>query len=386
MVSNGLFRVCVAGVVLATFGAACGASFTTRDPIERQSGDSPLTGVSRQAQLPPGTVDIVGEWEAGDAAFRSGDPESAQVHFGTVYLADPAFGDGQVVAALNESCRVIQNDCALVMGRLDTLRIVYTEQHGPRNSWVEQQGTDYDSIMSCYDNALAGNFDEAYGAGYGVVNAPLPAFSALARVCLDRVQLIRSQIAIHEQWLEAVDDWDATYPGFSENATALHEALPTDDWDAIVDVYPRYKIAEETIGGIVASGLLAEDPQRGADVAATAEGLQVVHTWESTNLESYDQMRDAINALEDNSEYNQALIEYERLYAPIPGLRDEIATLELAAEATTGSERRSVTARVDAKESEIRDINRSLRRIMVTINEIREGAGLPAREAPYGLE
>lgn len=375
-----------AGILASFYWFGCGASFTTRDPVDTTDDSGAPVAGSRQAELPSGHVNVLAEWEAGDIAFRSGDPEEAQVRFGTVYIVDPNFGGGQVVAALHETCRIIQNDCALVMGRLDTLRIVYTEQHGARSTWVEQQATDYDAILGCYDNALAGDFDMAYAAGYGVVNAPLPTFSQLARLCLDRVQIIRAQIAAHEQWLRAIEDWDDLYPEFAAADRLLREAIEEDDWDAIVNTYPDYKIVEETIAIVADSGALSGDQVRGPDAEAAMESVVFFQEWEEENYETYEIMRDGLNSLEDSREYNEALIEYERTYEPIPGLREEIATLEVAASATSGTEARSINRRIDAKENEIRDIRRALRRIMADINDLREDVGLPSRDAPYGLE
>ena len=384
--SHNLVGLMMAGLLASWCWVGCGASFSTREPVDTNNDSDVQVGVSRQANLPQGQVDVMAEWEAGDIAFRSGNPEEAQVRFGTVYLVDPNFGGGQVVAALHETCRVIQNDCALVMGRLDTLRIVLTEQHGARSSWVEQQERDYEAILGCYDDALGGDFEEAYASGYGVVNAPLPSFSQLARICLDRVQIIRAQIAAHEQWARAIEDWDALYPEYAASDHLLRQAIDEDDWDAIVETYPDYKIVEETIWLVAESGALAEDQVRGPDAAAALESVAFFQEWEEDNLETYEIMRDAINSLEDNREYNEALIDYERAYGPIPGLREEIATLEVAASATSGSEERSINRRIDAKESEIRDIRRVLRRLMGDINDMREEAGLPSRDAPFGLE
>lgn len=375
--------VCVA-LVAVWIGAGCGAAFSTRD--HTPSAETGTATGFEQAELPTVPIDVLREWNTGDAAFQSGNAATAQIHFGSVYLADPSFGNGQVVAALNETCRILQNDCILVMGRLDALRIVYSQQYGPRANWVDQQSTDYDSVLQCYDDALAGSFDSAYAAGYGVVNAPLPEFAGLARVCLDRVQLIQAQLQAREMWTRASSDWDSNHPAFEGSAGALRFAIDNDDWDAIVDFYPTYKISEEVIGPIVDSGALAQDPERGPAVAAAAETISVVREWEEDSFSEYEAMRNAINDLERDPGYNTALIEYERAYAPVPGLRDEIATLEVAASATSGAERASIDRRIEVKEGEIREIRRDLRRAMVPINELRTQAGLPPRDAPFGLE
>ena len=100
---------------------------------------------------------------------------------------------------------------------------------------------------------------------------------------------------------------------------------------------------------------------------------------------TYEEMRDNISLLEEDNDYQQALIEYDQIFAPIPELQNEIATLEIALNATSGRDRRNISSRIDSKESDIRRIRRQLRRIMAEINSIREDADLPSRTEPYGL-
>ena len=376
--------------ILLLLTPACGGGgFTTRDAPAHSSGDrEPLVAGWRQAELPARNqrIDVLGQWDQGDAALRGGDAEAAQYHFGAVYLADPNFGQGQVGAALTETCRVLNNDCALVMGRLDLLRLVYAEQLGPRSDWVPQQETDFGYIKGCYDHALMGYFDDAYASGYSAVNAPLPQFAGFARLCLDRVQMIRSQIQLANDWQEAVIEWEDNRVAFRDAFADLQFAILDDDWDAIVDIYPGYKLTEEPIALLTDSGVLEEHPEYGEEVQEAASLVAEIRDWEVDHYVVYEQMRDAINILELDASYNQALIEYEAAYAPIPGLRSEIDTLEMARDATSGSEQRGIERRIDAKEAEIRDIRRSLRRLMIPINEMRQAMDLPERDEPYGLE
>jgi hypothetical protein len=76
-----------------------------------------------QAELPRGSVDLEEEWDRADRAFDSGEYSEAQQSFGLVYLVEPNYRSGQVQSALILTCRYIGNDCTLVMGRLDALRI-----------------------------------------------------------------------------------------------------------------------------------------------------------------------------------------------------------------------------------------------------------------------
>lgn len=335
--------------------------------------------------LPDQPIDPDATFQQGDLAFREGDPYQAQRLFGLVYLHDPAFGQGMAASALNETCRVIGNDCVLVMGRLDLLRVDYHDQLGPREDWFPQQETDYRSILACFDLALDGRLDEAYGEGYRVINAPLPLFDQFARLCVDRVQAVHSQQRWQEAHTQAMADWQESYPGFLDAYQALAPTIQEMDWDGILDTYPQYKIAEEPILPILESELLNEDPQVGEQVARAAEIVEEVQVFEEDNMERYSQMREAITAIEEDPRYNQALLDYEEIHSRIPPLQDEIDSLRLALEATTGREHRAIERRIEAKEAEIREIRRDLRRIMGTINSIRRERDLPTRDAPYGI-
>jgi hypothetical protein len=374
-------------LLLAATLTACGAGFTVRDGGSGgRSGDG-ATDTS-QAILPARgrTIDAAGAWEAGDSAFRAGDPVTAQRHFGLVYIADPGFNGGQIGAALTETCRAVGNDCPLVMGRLDLLRIEYAELYGPRDGWVAEQERDYGRILSCYDAGLVGRWDAAYEAGVAAANAPLPAFSQLARLCLDRVQALGGQERAAQAQRDASAQWPSVSAPFFESWAQLDAAISADDWDAIVDTYPRYKVDEEPVARIVAAGFLAGHPEHAEDVAWAADAIEQVARWEADNLATYDEMRDAVRRLEEDDAYFEALLAYESAYQPVAQLEEEVRSLELARDATTGDARRAIDRRIEAKEAEIRDARRDLRRLMVPINRRREAAGLPEREAPYGLE
>lgn len=375
---------------LLLFLLGCSGTFTTRAPTDPERDDSEATADDwssiDQPGIPSGDIDLEATWAEADTAFLSGDAATAQYHFGLVYLVDPLYRGGQVQLALQETCRFAGNDCILVMGRLDLLRIEYAETHGPRSSWVPQQETDYNSILDCYEEALSGHLDDAYATGYGVMNAPLPTFSRLARQCVDRVDAIRTQIRVLEQIVSAAELFDSTIDDFAAQYDAFYQAAAEEDWEAIVNTYPAFKVTEETMSEIVESGVLAADPARSEAVAEVVNSIEFVNEWEEENLEEYHTMRDAVRLLDDNPEYEQALIQYEAIYERIPPLLDEIETLEMAIEATSGDEQRSIERRIDANEAEIRDIRRDLRRIMVDINEIREDVGLDSCDAPYGYE
>lgn len=383
-------RVAVAlplvGLAAATI-AACGAGFTVRDGGTGR-GDAEGAMSTNQAILPARgrPIDASAAWEAGDSAFRAGDPVTAQRHFGLVYIADPTFNSRQIGAALTETCRAVGNDCPLVMGRLDLLRIEYAELYGPRDGWVAEQERDYGRILSCYDAGLDGLWDAAYEAGLAAANAPLPAFSQLARLCLDRVQALGGQERAAQAQREANAQWPSVSAPFFDTWAQLDAAITADDWDAIVDTYPRYKVDEEPVARIVASGILAGHPDHAEDVAWAADAIAQVERWEEDNLTTYDTMRDAVRRLEDDDAYFEALLAYESAYQPVPQLEEEVRSLQLARDATSGDARRAIDRRIEAKEAELREIRRDLRRLMAPINRLREAAGLPEREAPYGLE
>ncbi len=218
------------------------------------------------------------------------------------------------------------------------------------------------------------------------MNAPVPTFSRLARQCVELVDVIRTQIRVLEQIVSAAELFDATIDDFVEQYDAFYWAADEEEWEAIVNTYPTYKVTEETMREIVEGGVLAADPERAEAVTNVVDSIEFVIEWEEENLDDYHTMRDAVRLLDDNPEYEQALIEYESIYERIPPLLDEIETLEMALEATSGDEERSIERRIDANEAEIREIRRDLRRTMVDINEFREDVGLDSCDAPYGYE
>lgn len=373
--------------------AACSsAAFTTRaETSDSTDGDDrrverSTESSAEQAVLPDGPIDPVAAWETGDAAYRAGDMRTAQQEFGLVYVADPNFRGGQIRSALLETCRALGNDCGLVMARLDLLILDYADLVGPREQWVPQQEADYAAILSCYDEGLKGNYEAAYYAGHGALNAPLLQFAQHARVCVDRVETLRAQAGVLEQRRQAQASWDTAFSQFAVAYAQLEPAIEAEDWDAIVDAYPAYKLAEEPVAEIIDGGMLADDPSRADDVEQAANWLAWVREWEADSGDNYEVMRDAIRALDEDSSYNQFLIEYQEVHNRIAPLEDEIATLEIAAEATSGDEHQTIQRRIDVKESEIREIRRELRRIMGSINSIRRDAGLPPRDMPYGIE
>jgi hypothetical protein len=379
--------------VILVWSLACSGGFATRDRgaadndrAENGGAGEPISWAVPQAQIPRRAVNLDNLWEEADRAYQAAEQAAAQELFGLVYLVDPTFRGSQIQAALMETCRYVGNDCALVMGRLDLLRIDLEDQLGDRDSWVPQQEADYAKILSCYDLALEGELDAAYGEGYRVMNAPLPIFAQSALQCVDRVTMIRTQQQMASQIRTALEDWYAVFPVFQEAFDELAYAIEIEDWDAIVDVYPGYGVSEETVFQIVESGILANHPELGPDVSFAGAALNEIGGWTEAHYEDYQRMRDAVMSLDSDPGYNQALIEYEGVYAQIPAIRDEIATLEIAAEVTTGDDRRSIDRRIDAKEADIRDIRRDLRRIMARINDYREENGLPVRDEPYGFE
>jgi hypothetical protein len=396
------FAICPLGLTVVAMSVAllpgCGSgAFSTRaeggeprSSRRAESAEAPApvaqTPGSTRTQLPEGRVDVTAAWDRGDAAFRAGDFVTAQREFGEVYLADPGYRGGQVRAALVETCTALREDCAFVLGRLDHLRIAYTGTLGQRSQWVAQQETDFRSILDCWDQALAGNYDVAYYAGYSALHAPLPAFSSSAHACVDRVRALQSQAAAYEQQRAAVATWDTSFPAYRTAWRTFEPALLGMDWDAIVDAYPRYKLAEEPVAGVVEGGVLEGDSERAAQVAEAREWLEAVRAWEVEHGEEYTVMRDAIAALDEDPAYNQALLEYEAVHVRVGPIEDEIATLRVARDATSGAERTSIERRIDAKQAEIRDLRRELRRIMASVNNLRQARGLPSREAPHGLE
>lgn len=381
-----LFAAVGCGSGAFTTRAGDGDSTAPRGSEATHEGGHEARAPVAQAQLPDGPIDVQGSWERGDSAFQSGDPGTAQMEFGRVYLADPNYRGGQVRAALLETCNTLGNDCYLVMGRLDHLRLAYSGQFGPRAQWVPQQESDYQAILDCWNQALAGNFDAAYYAGYAAVSAPLPAFAASARACVDRVSALQSQAAAYEQQRAAAETWDSAFPAYREAWVALEPGLTQGDWDAIVDNYPGYKLAEEPVAEVIDGGTLVADPERGVQVVEASEWLETVRDWEADHADEYATMRDAINALDEDSEYNQALMEYESVHMRIPPLEGEVRSLEVARDATSGADRRNIERRIDAKEAEIREVRRDLRRIMASVNNLREAHGLPRRDAPYGMD
>jgi hypothetical protein len=377
------------GNTRSTASASGGGGSVPASPATPSEGSPSVSSfwpAVSQAQLPSAPVDVPAAWNAGDQAFRAGDYPSAQRHFGLVFLADPTFQGGQIQTVLGETCRNIGNDCFLVMGRLDLLRLEYANVLGPRAEWVPQMEADYRSILTCYDEALAGRFDSAIAAGQPVVSAPLPVFAQLAYQCVDRSQIDQQQMAELAAAAQSEAEWMSNYSSFEESGAELVAAIESEDWDAIVDTYPGYKLAEEPIIRLVEGGELDGHPRIGDEVERAREILATVSQWEATDGTEYEAMRDAVEALEENVEYAQAFGEYVELVQDRHGLEEENESLELALEATSGSERRSVERRLEANESEIRQIRRQLRRLNSTMNGIREDYDLPERDTPYGAE
>jgi hypothetical protein len=182
--------------LLAAGLLACGASFSTR-PATPPEAEGP-----QWTEPPAGPVDLAQTWEQADEAFLSGDLIEAQRLFGVVYLVEPNHRAGQVVAALNETCRILGNDCLLITGRLDALRLEYAGLLGPREQWVPQQQADYEALLTCYDQALNGELERAREAAEPVLGSPLPVFGQLAYQCVDRVHALQNGV-VRESWPRA---------------------------------------------------------------------------------------------------------------------------------------------------------------------------------------
>ena len=368
--------------------AACAAPASTARPATQSpatttpgSGDG-TTQIPFLTPYPNGNEDAENLFIYADTAWRGGDAVTAQRAFGTLYIVAPSYGNGVAQSALAQTCGVIGNDCMLLFARLDFLRDAFYDTWGRRSTWVPQQETDFRSIVACYDRALIGDYQGALAAGAPVANAPLPGFAAAAQRCMAAADQGMVAVVRAQQVDQAARVWREHRPCMLAERRALMDAWAISDWDRFVDVWPQYQLCASELQRVIDSGLLEGHAELGGEVDMAWTDMSEIDLIMDDNREVYERTRDGLIALDADPQFNRLVVEWNQLAWEANRIDDQIRSVELARDAVTGDQRRSVETQLEALQSSQRDTRRRMREVMGEINAMRTSRGLEAREQP----
>ena len=349
--------------------SACGGSFA-----HLGSRNSPAS----QATWPEGTENPDEIFRLADTAFQTGEYWEAQRLFGTLFIIEPGYRGGVASDALVETCRAIGDNCDLVFGRLEFLREAVYGSFGPSEQWPEPQQRDFDAILEGFNAGILGDYQSAINICGPLTNAPLPPFAQAADRCAGLSDQILSEQRRMEFVGRAAHDWNQNYPCMEENRLLLVEAEDDDNWEIFVEIYPQYQRCASVLKDIINAEVLLGQPEiNDWDYNLAWSNIDEMDLIVEDNQRTIDETTEGLNALEENSEYNDLVTQWRNYRMEKEDLESRLGTMEMAREnMPRGQERNILDDQIDMMEDQRNDIRRSMRSIMRDINSIRDDVDL----------
>lgn len=327
--------------------------------------------------VPSGTENQDQVFFAADAAMQSGRFVDAQRDFGTLYLLNPAYGNGIPQAALTQTCTYIGNDCNLLFARLHFIRDALFDQFGPMSGWPPAQSQDFDSILTCYEYALAQNWSTALATGQFIAqSSPLPGFQAAAAGCVNPAQ---QALAAQQQQAAlgaAMQQWDQLYPCMNQQRQTLLNAAGAADWTSFLDAFPAYEQCATPLQQLIDSGVLENNPILGNDYDMAYSNMSEVEAIMFDNEAAIEQTRAANTALASNEQYGALEMELELLQSEESRIRTEMGPLEASLEALSGSAAVPLQQRLTLLQSQLDGVLARRQQVLSEMATMRAAVGL----------
>lgn len=328
--------------------------------------------------VPSGTENHDQVFFAADAAMQSGRFVDAQRDFGTLYLLNPTYGNGIPQAALTQTCTYIGNDCNLLFARLHFIRDAVFNQFGPMSSWPPAQSQDFDSILTCYEYALAQNWSTALATGQFIAqSSPLPGFRAAATGCVTPAQQALAAQQQQAAVSAAMQQWDQLYPCMNQQRQALLSAANVSDWSSFLDAWPAYEQCATPLQQLIDSAVLENNPILGNDYDMAYSNMSEVEAIMFDNEAAIEQTRAANAALATNEQYGALGMELELLQSEENRIRTEMAPLEASLEALSGSAAVPLQQRLSLLQSQLDGVLARRQQVLSEMATMRAAVGLP---------
>lgn len=330
-------------------------------------------------QLPRGTENPDEVFFYADRAFQSGQFSDANRDFGTLFLIAPGIQGGAPEQALAITCQRLGIDCDLQLTRLRFMRDGLYGAFGPRNGWHPQQEADFRSIIACYDHALIGDFASAGRFGAPVANAPLDGFRAAAGTCMQRVDQAMADARRREVADQAWGAWQQAWPCVDQNHRALMNAANGEDWEAFVEVLPRWEQCAPTIQRIIDDAVLEGDPRVGVQHDMAWTHLGEVELILEDHEDDIRRTRQGLIALDRDPDWDRLQVELNQLAFAEERVQNQIASLQQAQAMLGPNDAAALQSQVDQLGAELITIRNQRRQVQGGLNAVRAAHGLPPR-------
>lgn len=361
--------------------AACGGSSSPSSATQAPPVDS-VAARAGQAQMPPASGDPESLFQQASTAWQNGDYREAHRLFGTLYIAVPNHRGGVAGQALVDTCSRLEQDCRLVMIRLDIMRDAFGGRlGGPMNTWVSDQRRAFDEIIGCFDHAILGEYAQAMGIGARWVAAPVPEFAQAARVCLESAQSASRAAERRVQADRAIEPFQRNYACMNEYRVELLERYEAGDWEGFVENHTQYEACAAVVRDIVDSGVLDGDPRVQTEHDRAWTQISQIDVILEDHAETFEATRQGMLVLTGDAEYNYLTQELSRLQRERSGIEQQIQSLQAARAGLSGSERDQIDGTLRALQGQHESMRRRIHEVQVRLDEIRRGFGLPSRHA-----
>lgn len=366
--------------LLALPVAACSGGSSNHDG-NGAGGGGVIAPVSPFTPMPTGSEFPQELFLNGDAAFNAGDFVTAQREFGSLFIVDPAFNNGVAGEAITATCERLGNDCEVLFWRLEFMQRAFYGEFGALETWVPQQGVDFDAILACHERILLGDIDGAIAAAGPVTMSPLQAFADAAGRCAARAEEAGMAMQQAQARDAALLTWFDNIDCMNENRRILLDAYSLGDWEMFVNTYPTYDACASPMQQIIDDEILMGDPRVGMDHDIAWSDMSEIEAIMEDNRATYEQTRDGMVAIDSDADYNRYVVEWNELDFQEQRLLNQIATLETTMANLDPGARGPIQGQVDALNADIRGVRDEKRRVMGAINAIRGEYGLSPRDS-----
>lgn len=351
--------------------------------VESDDVTQPYAASGLFTGVPTGTEDPEQVFLAADTAFRNGRVVDAQRDFGTLYIVQPAYGNNVPQAALTETCRLLPNDCTLLFDRLHFIRDAWYGAFGPMSGWPWQQTQDFNTVLSCYEAALRGDWSAAVSLGAPIAqNSPLPGFRDYAARCSGPAQ-VQLESASRQQLIDqAFVAWDQSHDCMDTNRRALLDAYRAGDWETFVGTHPAYVTCAAPLQQIIDDGVLVDHPILGNEHDVAFSNMSEIDAIVYDNQATITATQSALTTLQSNQDYQNGRIELDGLATEEQRLRGEMQPIEAALQALTGSARTPLEQRLSLLGQQLQMVLDRRAQVVRSLNRVRSGAGLSPLPTP----
>lgn len=351
--------------------------------VETDDSTQPYVATGLFTSVPNGTENPDQVYLAADTAFRTGRVVDAQRDFGTLYIIQPAYGNNVPQAALTETCRQLGSDCTLLFDRLHFIRDAFYGAYGAMNTWHWQQTQDFNTVLSCYEAALRGDWMAAVSYGGPIAQgSPLPAFRDYASRCAGPAQAQLDASSRQQMVDQAFMAWDQSHDCMDTNRRVLIDAYRAGDWETFVETHPAYQTCATPLLQVIDGGILVGHPIVGNEHDVAFSNMSEIDAIVYDNQATISATQIAMTTLQSNQDYQNGRIELDGLAAEEQRLLGEIRPIEASLGALTGSARTPLEQRMSLLTAQLQMVQDRRAEVVENMNEIREDAGLSLLPVP----